>query len=102
VDEGRIKDWHRIANKLPGRNNKDCRKRWCNKVTGGLKKGPWEEDEDSRLKNGVREFGYQFVLHRQRGSGQLSEADSFSVGPSSPTESEPEVQIVGIQHLPMM
>lgn len=48
-----IKDWNRIAAKLPERTNKDCRKRWVNKVCGSLKKGPWEADEDQRLRNAV-------------------------------------------------
>lgn len=53
VTTGQIKDWSRIAAKLPGRTNKDCRKRWVNKVCGSLKKGAWEEDEDQRLRNAV-------------------------------------------------
>ena len=36
--DGDIKDWNEIAKKIPGRNNKDCRKRFMNEVTGGLKK----------------------------------------------------------------
>ena len=57
---GKIKDWHRIAEKLPGRSNKDCRKRWFNEVTGGLKKGPWDKDEDARLRNGIQKHGYKY------------------------------------------
>ncbi|KAH9894574.1 hypothetical protein F4778DRAFT_747487 [Xylariomycetidae sp. FL2044] len=33
---GEIKDWSRVAAKIPGRTNKDCRKRWVNKVCGGM------------------------------------------------------------------
>ena len=36
--DGDIKDWSEIAKKIPGRSNKDCRKRFLNEVTGGLKK----------------------------------------------------------------
>ena len=61
VGESDLKDWHRIAQKLPGRSNKDCRKRWCNNVTEGLRKGQWEEDEDSRLESGIQKHGYQFA-----------------------------------------
>ena len=64
-----LKDWHRIAKKLPGRSNKDCRKRWCNNVTEGLRKGQWEEDEDSRLERGIQKHGYQFVCP-SRSSGE--------------------------------
>ncbi|KFA60549.1 hypothetical protein S40285_10551 [Stachybotrys chlorohalonatus IBT 40285] len=54
---GQVKDWNRIAAKLPGRTNKDCRKRWINKVCGSLKKGVWDEDEDERLREAVRVHG---------------------------------------------
>ncbi|KAI0196798.1 Homeodomain-like protein [Xylaria flabelliformis] len=50
---GDTKDWHRIAAKLPGRTNKDCRKRWVNKVCGSLKKGPWNKNEDECLLDAV-------------------------------------------------
>ncbi|KAI1749771.1 hypothetical protein F4782DRAFT_533212 [Xylaria castorea] len=50
---GDTKDWHRIAAKLPGRTNKDCRKRWVNKVCGSLKKGPWNKNEDESLLDAV-------------------------------------------------
>ena len=38
ANDGDIKDWNKIAKKIPGRNNKDCRKRFMNEVQGGLKK----------------------------------------------------------------
>jgi hypothetical protein len=47
----------RIATKLPGRTNKDCRKRWHNSVAGGLKKGQWSKGEDAQLSRGVERFG---------------------------------------------
>lgn len=53
------KDWATIADSLPGRTNKDCRKRWCNHLVGGLHKGPWDTDEDSKLVSAVREKGQQ-------------------------------------------
>jgi hypothetical protein len=54
---GEVKDWNRIASQLPGRTNKDCRKRWVNKVRGSLKKGSWDEDEDERLSRAVKIHG---------------------------------------------
>ncbi|KAI9790638.1 MAG: hypothetical protein M1816_004971 [Peltula sp. TS41687] len=60
LNQGGIKDWNRIAAQLPGRNNKDCRKRWYNKVAGGLRKGPWQPEEDSRLKEAIREHGQRY------------------------------------------
>ncbi|KAI1773556.1 hypothetical protein F4818DRAFT_422995 [Hypoxylon cercidicola] len=59
---GNIKDWHRIAAKLPGRTNKDCRKRWVNKVCGSLKKGAWNDDEDERLVNAIEKHGQKWTL----------------------------------------
>ncbi|KAL7622059.1 hypothetical protein AAE478_007560 [Parahypoxylon ruwenzoriense] len=60
--QGSIKDWHRIAAKLPGRTNKDCRKRWVNKVCGSLKKGTWSDDEDERLLTAVDKHGQKWTL----------------------------------------
>lgn len=54
---GDTKDWHRVAAKLPGRTNKDCRKRWVNKVCGCLKKGPWNKHEDESLLDAVDRYG---------------------------------------------
>ncbi|KAI1372045.1 hypothetical protein F4677DRAFT_278572 [Hypoxylon crocopeplum] len=59
---GNIKDWNRIAAKLPGRTNKDCRKRWVNKVCGSLKKGAWDDDEDERLLSAVEKYGQKWTL----------------------------------------
>ncbi|KAI0505632.1 Homeodomain-like protein [Xylaria bambusicola] len=59
---GDTKDWHRIAAKLPGRTNKDCRKRWVNKVCGSLKKGPWNKSEDESLLDAVDRYGQRWTL----------------------------------------
>jgi hypothetical protein len=40
VADGAIKDWNRVALRLPGRTNKDCRKRF-GKISRDLKKGAW-------------------------------------------------------------
>ncbi|KAF1968103.1 hypothetical protein BU23DRAFT_270004 [Bimuria novae-zelandiae CBS 107.79] len=60
--EGEVKDWCRIAAKLPGRTNKDCRKRWHNSVAGGLKKGQWSKSEDVQLAKGVGQYGQRWTL----------------------------------------
>lgn len=36
--DGRSINWEKTAKVIPGRSNKDCRKRFFNEVTGGLKK----------------------------------------------------------------
>ncbi|KAI0194249.1 Homeodomain-like protein [Astrocystis sublimbata] len=59
---GEAKDWHRIAAKLPGRTNKDCRKRWVNKVCGSLRKGPWNKHEDESLLDAVDRYGQRWTL----------------------------------------
>jgi Myb-like DNA-binding domain len=58
VSRGSINDWNRIAAKLPGRTNKDCRKRWS-KIPDHINKGVWSNAEDQRLKSGVKTFGYR-------------------------------------------
>ncbi|EZF36178.1 hypothetical protein H101_00314 [Trichophyton interdigitale H6] len=52
AEHGKAKDWRTIAEKLPGRSNKDCRKRWI-KLDGPVKKGPWSQEEDQRLHRAV-------------------------------------------------
>ncbi|KAK7756914.1 hypothetical protein SLS62_000930 [Diatrype stigma] len=59
---GSVKDWNRIAAKLPSRSNKDCRKRWVNTLSGSLKKGTWDEDEDERLIAAVHLHGQKWTL----------------------------------------
>ncbi|GIJ86501.1 hypothetical protein Asppvi_005390 [Aspergillus pseudoviridinutans] len=55
--EGKVKDWTVIANKIPGRTNKDCRKRWHNVLSGGFNKGYWTEEEDKLLTRAVQTHG---------------------------------------------
>ncbi|KAK4225360.1 Homeodomain-like protein [Podospora fimiseda] len=57
---GAVRDWNKIATKLPGRTNKDCRKRWVNKVCGNLKKGLWDREEDQRLQAAVEKYGLKW------------------------------------------
>ncbi|KAI1735429.1 hypothetical protein F4680DRAFT_469976 [Xylaria scruposa] len=59
---GEVNDWNRIADQLPGRTNKDCRKRWINQVCGGLRKGTWGGDEDARLRDAMSVHGQKWTL----------------------------------------
>lgn len=59
--EGGSKDWCRVALALPGRTNKDCRKRWHNSVTEGLRKGQWSRSEDQLLTDGVHRYGSRWT-----------------------------------------
>jgi hypothetical protein len=59
--QGASRDWCQVALALPGRTNKDCRKRWHNSVVEGLKKGQWSKSEDRLLTHGVDRFGFQWT-----------------------------------------
>ena len=50
-------NWHRIADKLPFRTNKDCRKRWVYSLQPTLQKGVWTEEENQLLQEGIRTHG---------------------------------------------
>ncbi|KAG7118479.1 Myb-related protein B like [Verticillium longisporum] len=82
---GPIKDWHRIAAKLANRTNKDCRKRWFNKVRGGLRTGPWSEDEDQKLRQAVEKYGQRWTLISQefgsRSSDQCAKRWQYTLDP---------------------
>ncbi|KAK5656428.1 hypothetical protein OQA88_4809 [Cercophora sp. LCS_1] len=49
--------WHKVAAYLPGRNNKDCRKRWYYSVSHTIKKGSWDKEEDEKLIEAVAKYG---------------------------------------------
>lgn len=42
---------------MPGRSNKDCRRRWWNSLAEGTAKGLWSEDEDDLLMKAVQKYG---------------------------------------------
>ncbi|KAJ5635582.1 uncharacterized protein N7484_008895 [Penicillium longicatenatum] len=41
--------WNEISRHLPGRSNKDCRKRWFHSLDPALRKGRWSKEEDELL-----------------------------------------------------
>lgn len=61
VAQGAIKDWNRIAVRLRGRTNKDCRKRFS-KVSESLRKGVWTTAENQRLLDAVEQYGLRWTL----------------------------------------
>lgn len=68
-----VMDWNRVAASLPGRTNKDCRKRWVNRLCGERKMGPWDREEDKLLLEAMENYGPRFVassqsIRAQRGS----------------------------------
>ncbi|EEA25176.1 hypothetical protein TMatcc_006601 [Talaromyces marneffei ATCC 18224] len=52
---GKPRDWRAIAEKLPGRSNKDCRKRWI-KLDSKINKGLWSQEENKRLHEAVAKY----------------------------------------------
>ncbi|KAL4948125.1 hypothetical protein BDW69DRAFT_177044 [Aspergillus filifer] len=52
---GKPRDWRAVAEKLPGRSNKDCRKRWF-KLDSKINKGPWSQEENKRLHEAVAKY----------------------------------------------
>jgi len=56
VEIGQLKQWNLVAAELPGRTNKDCRKRWA-KLDNNVKKGAWSMSEDEKLHAAVQELG---------------------------------------------
>ncbi|KAJ7716963.1 hypothetical protein DFH07DRAFT_785276 [Mycena maculata] len=54
--------WHAIAQHVPNRTNKDCRKRWYAKMSTDVVKGGWAPDEDQRLLNAIDCFGTRWSL----------------------------------------
>ncbi|KAK1731506.1 uncharacterized protein BDZ83DRAFT_787187, partial [Colletotrichum acutatum] len=53
---GSVQNWNDIAMSLPGRTNKDCRKRWA-KIQVDIRKGAWTQEEDERLQKAVLQLG---------------------------------------------
>jgi len=68
VSQGSLNNWSRIAAVLPGRTNKDCRKRW-GKLSDQVKKGAWDEAEDKQLQSAVEQHGYWWVFPNPDTSG---------------------------------
>lgn len=50
-------NWHEVAAQLPNRTNKECRKRWVYSLFPAINKGPWNEEENRLLQEGVRVHG---------------------------------------------
>jgi hypothetical protein len=59
-------NWHEVAKWVPGRDNKDCRKRYYNEHDRAVKKGTWSKSEDVRLEGLVREHGTQWAVVARR------------------------------------
>ncbi|KAG0002178.1 hypothetical protein BGZ80_004723 [Entomortierella chlamydospora] len=65
--------WAKIAACVPGRTNKNCRKRWFHSLDPKLKKGPWTEEEDHLLRTGVQMFKGQWSKIAERIPGRTDD-----------------------------
>ncbi|KAF9184734.1 hypothetical protein BGZ51_003161 [Haplosporangium sp. Z 767] len=65
--------WAKIAACVPGRTNKNCRKRWFHSLDPKLKKGPWTEEEDHLLRTGVEMFKGQWSKIAERIPGRTDD-----------------------------
>lgn len=61
LEESRPLLWREIAKDVPGRTNKDCRRRWNNSLNDSISKGRWSQIEDQRLFQGVQKYGTNWV-----------------------------------------
>ena len=67
-EDGNVQDWSDIAVLLPGRTNKNCRKRWS-KIQVDIRKGTWTRDEDERLQQAVQQIGAKLVAPQFHADG---------------------------------
>ncbi|KAF9579099.1 hypothetical protein BGW38_004790, partial [Lunasporangiospora selenospora] len=65
--------WAKIAACVPGRTNKNCRKRWFHSLDPSLKKGAWTEEEDHLLRTGVEKFKGQWSKIAERIQGRTDD-----------------------------
>ncbi|KAL4874589.1 hypothetical protein BJY04DRAFT_224876 [Aspergillus karnatakaensis] len=102
--EGDNISWHDVAAFLPGRTNKDCRKRWYGTAAAKVKKGPWTEAEDDRLRRAIDRHGTKWAVVASvvgtRLPDQCSKRWSHAIDPSidhSPwTQQEDELLIQNV------
>lgn len=72
LDVERI-DWLSIAEHLPGRNNKECRKHWHQKFATNTNYGSWTDKEDERLHMAIGQHGTKWALVAQAVGTRSSE-----------------------------
>ncbi|KAI8604033.1 Homeodomain-like protein, partial [Dissophora ornata] len=65
--------WAKIAACVPGRTNKNCRKRWFHSLDPSLRKGGWTEEEDHLLRTGVQKFRGQWSKIAERIQGRTDD-----------------------------
>ncbi|KAN0105901.1 hypothetical protein V8E51_008777 [Hyaloscypha variabilis] len=61
VGKNQTINWIKISDLIPGRTNKDCRKRWT-KISSARRTGSWDEQEDSMLKLAIELVGTRWMV----------------------------------------
>ncbi|KAF7312787.1 hypothetical protein MKEN_00962000 [Mycena kentingensis (nom. inval.)] len=80
--------WNAIATHVPGRTNKDCRKRWYSRLAMGtdVVRGGWSEEEDARLLSAIECFGTKWsvvaAMVQTRNSDQCAKRWNETLNPS--------------------
>ncbi|KAK1657134.1 Homeodomain-like protein [Colletotrichum godetiae] len=81
---GSVQNWNDIAMSLPGRTNKDCRKRWA-KIQVDIRKGAWTQEEDERLQKAVLQLGCKWsqvgAMVQSRNADQCAKRWQHVLGP---------------------
>ncbi|KAF9064681.1 Homeodomain-like protein [Rhodocollybia butyracea] len=77
--------WHEVAQHIPRRTNKDCRKRWFAKMETHTEKGGWALEEDEKLVQAIEKYGARWHLVstfvQTRNSGQCAKRWTETLNP---------------------
>ncbi|KAI9511770.1 hypothetical protein F5148DRAFT_1168715 [Russula earlei] len=69
-------DWKTIAQRVPGRTNKACRKRWLHSLSPSIKKSAWTKEEDERLMSLYKVYGTKWSVIARQIPGRTDDACS--------------------------
>jgi hypothetical protein len=63
-------NWDIIAAQLPGRTARQCRERWLNYLSPGVRSGPWTKYEDELLVARINELGRAWSIFTRHFNGR--------------------------------
>ncbi|KAI0257317.1 hypothetical protein BJV78DRAFT_27052 [Lactifluus subvellereus] len=69
-------DWKTIAQHVPGRTNKACRKRWLHSLSPSIKKSAWTKEEDEKLISLYKLYGTKWSVIARQIPGRTDDACS--------------------------